>query len=82
MDVPGSTVVVISNSVCIEAEKGHKLQLSFICCGIKVCRTEQQDLEYLKITSSEGIDSLREAKEAQTLHLLSKASACPWDFQL
>lgn len=53
MDVPGSTVVVISKSACIEAQKGHKLQLSFICHGIKINRTEQQDLEHLKITSSE-----------------------------
>lgn len=53
MDVPESTVVVISNSACIKAGKGHKLQLLFICHGINVCRTEQQDRQYPKITSSE-----------------------------
>lgn len=29
-DVPGSTLVIVSNSPCIEAEKGHKAQLSFM----------------------------------------------------
>lgn len=83
MDVPRSTLVVISNSACIEAEKGHKLQLSFICHGIKVCRTEQQDLQYLKITSCEGMDSLKQASGSTNItSSTSKASACPRDFQL
>lgn len=78
MDVPGSTLVVISNSPCIEAEKGRKVQLSFICHRIKVWRTEQQDLDCLNITSSEGLDSLKLAQgSASITSSSSKDSAGP-----
>ena len=78
MDVPGSTLVVISNSPCIEVEKGHKVQLSFICHGIKVWRTEQQDLDCLNITNSEGLDSLKLVQGSTSItSSTSKTSAGP-----
>lgn len=78
MDVPGFTLVIVSNSPCLEAEKGGKAQLSFVCHGIKIWRTEQQDLDCLNVISSEGLDPLKLARGSTNItSSTSKASTGP-----
>lgn len=62
MDVHRSALLVVANSSSLEAGKSCKVQLAFISHGIKVWRAEQQDLECMNITSSEGLDSLKLAQ--------------------